>query len=665
MELKKHRLLALVGEAGSGKTTFLRRIAWELCEGKPRQRTARKRIALPCKGFPMFIRASSLDRYIHETCKGRYDPDDPRWLADYLASMGTGLDRAFFEEMLGREDSMALLDGLDEAADEQRREHIGKLLEKASVRGCRYVVSMRPSAAAEGGVLPHFVRCYVSPLDDEGIEQFLKTWCAWLPQDEKYLGGLRRDVAETDWDVRSNPFMLTALAVVYLQNKRLPHERAELFEEIVKWLIAQAEERWGEPHYKRHFILNCLQRLALDMQGWQGKRIAEVSVNDAAERIKDQFQKGGLDEARTFLVRAREASGVLTLRNGRLAFWHKLFQEFLAARRLVSLDSSVKTKLALNLVYLEEGREMLPLAAVLMKADYDYLPKLFVALIGGALEKPLAEQAHAAGVIGSMLRDLDKTGWHLAPAADGEYQMLLKKAEALFDLELSKGIPLRSRVEAAEALGAAGDRRLRTPDQGDYWVPVAGDGKKIQDFHIGRFPVTVHEYRRYLNAKGKMARQPRGWPEQETFRNWPVTGVSWQEAMDYCSWAAEQSGFAVTLPTEEQWEWAAAGHEGREYPWGDKEPTREHANYRETGIRSGATPVGLFPAGNTPGKEPIYDLAGNVLEWTRTVYGAKKDGRGVRGGSFDFIARALRAAYRLVNGAGNRNRVVGFRCIRE
>jgi formylglycine-generating enzyme required for sulfatase activity len=295
--------------------------------------------------------------------------------------------------------------------------------------------------------------------------------------------------------------------------------------------------------------------------------------------------------------------------------------------------------------------------------DDDYLPALFEALIADALGKPLPEQAHATGVLGSMLRDLKSTGWVLPTRADERYRALLKNVMAVFD-RTSVGIPLQSRLEAAEALGAAGDHRLRTPDQEDYWVRVKGNGNKIADFAIGRFPVTVQEYLLYLEAKPQ-AEKPREWDEQETFRNWPVAGVSRHEAMDYCAWATEQSGFAVTLPTDAQWEWAAAGPEDRLYPWGDEDPTPEHANYRGTGIRPKPTPVGLFPAGNTPGKEPIYDLAGNVWEWTRTVYGAKKEEQGVRGGSFYYVARALRAAYRVDFVASFRYNFIGFRCIRE
>lgn len=114
--------------------------------------------------------------------------------------------------------------------------------------------------------------------------------------------------------------------------------------------------------------------------------------------------------------------------------------------------------------------------------------------------------------------------------------------------------------------------------------------------------------------------------------------------------------YRMVLPTEAQWERAAAGIEGRRYPWGDEEPTPQRANFgRSIGHSS---PVSGHPSGATP--EGILDMAGNVWEWCSDWYGGEyyrnsplRNPRGptigthrvVRGGSWSDNSDRLRAAY--------------------
>lgn len=99
----------------------------------------------------------------------------------------------------------------------------------------------------------------------------------------------------------------------------------------------------------------------------------------------------------------------------------------------------------------------------------------------------------------------------------------------------------------------------------------------------------------------------------------PVNGISWFEARAYCRWLSAQTGRRFRLPTEAEWEAAAAGPEGRRFPWGEAlEGVR--ANDYEMRLRR-TTPVGVFPAGDTP--DGIADLAGNVNEWTSSLYGER------------------------------------------
>jgi len=149
----------------------------------------------------------------------------------------------------------------------------------------------------------------------------------------------------------------------------------------------------------------------------------------------------------------------------------------------------------------------------------------------------------------------------------------------------------------------------------------------------------------------------------------PVTGVSWFDARDYCQWLGKQ------LPTEQQWEKAARGPEGMEYPWGNEWNPLITNTGDDSDWKEGVAPVGSYPDNGSP--YGVYDLSGNVWEWVYDWYKAYpgsdysinafgNTNRVIRGGGGGVGHYALsvffRGAARSYSIPNNKNPDVGFRC---
>jgi hypothetical protein len=182
-------------------------------------------------------------------------------------------------------------------------------------------------------------------------------------------------------------------------------------------------------------------------------------------------------------------------------------------------------------------------------------------------------------------------------------------------------------------------------------------------YHLAKFPVTNQLYRAFVQESGRRA--PLDWAGKNfAGSDLPVVGIDWEDAEQYCEWLnhklgrTKHEGFRFRLPLEEEWEWAASGI-GRTYPWGNEEPTEQHANFGAS--RAQLTSVYAHPGGATP--EGAREMAGNVWEWTASVSNDKPEKRIVRGGAAFNEASVLQCAARDSH-SKERSRFVGFRVAR-
>lgn len=148
----------------------------------------------------------------------------------------------------------------------------------------------------------------------------------------------------------------------------------------------------------------------------------------------------------------------------------------------------------------------------------------------------------------------------------------------------------------------------------------------LAPFRIAKYPVTVAQYLVFVEDEIAMPnREPADWEVQFAHPDWPAVGVTGVQATAYCHWAGGR------LPAEEEWERAARGPKGTRYPWGNEDVTPSRVNYSESEIGH-PTPVGMYPMGASA--EGVWDLIGNVLEWTTSKWSKGSASYVWRGGSF-------------------------------
>ena len=214
------------------------------------------------------------------------------------------------------------------------------------------------------------------------------------------------------------------------------------------------------------------------------------------------------------------------------------------------------------------------------------------------------------------------------------------------------------------------------------WCAIPG-GERIgnkRTFRISKYPVTNAQYKYFLQHEdgygnkhwwnySAQAREyhtehpvPRegAWPE---FKR-PRVNVSWFDAVAFCRWLSTYTGLSIFLPTGEEWQYAAQGTDGLEYPWGNRFDS-QRCNTEESGINK-TSDVDRFTNGASP--FGVCDMSGNVWEWCFTNYitDVNNDARGSeerqeRGGSWHFSQREARTFVRVPNKPRLDDDNVGFR----
>ena len=235
--------------------------------------------------------------------------------------------------------------------------------------------------------------------------------------------------------------------------------------------------------------------------------------------------------------------------------------------------------------------------------------------------------------------------------------------------------------ERQRALEAGAQKAWLERETPQHWVGID------QPIAMGRYPVTVGEWRAFVAATGWRSQGDVNWtaPGFRQTDEHPVVGVTWHDAQQYVRWLAAQTGQAYRLPSEAEWEYACRAGTKTAFSFGDQIDT-SLANY-DGNVSYNGSPRGLYRQGTShvgefaPNPWGLFDMHGNVWEWVQDVVhdsyagapvsgeawetGGDQGRRILRGGSWMYNPRYLRSALRNGFSATLSNDIVGFRVARE
>ena len=214
------------------------------------------------------------------------------------------------------------------------------------------------------------------------------------------------------------------------------------------------------------------------------------------------------------------------------------------------------------------------------------------------------------------------------------------------------------------------------------WIEIPKKG-----YSIAKYPVTNAQFQVFVDASNGY-NNASWWDYSDAAKEWraknslqttafpgndhPRTNVSWYEAVAFCLWLSETTGEKIMLPTEDQWQYAAQGDDGRAYPWGNDWDCKRCNNSVKPCDSNATTPVRQYEGkGDSP--FGIVDMAGNVWEWCLTDYDSKENNvnetanrRVLRGCSWDdYDTLRFRCDFRSWNYPHNWGNYSGFRLARS
>ncbi len=764
----EYRLLLVIGDPGSGKTTLMKYYALCCLQGQQARLFGDDAGSVRVFFLPL--------RELKRDDAGQFLPL-PEQLSVWSQARSNAIDPAVFDGWLRNADgarSLMLFDGLDEISDLERRKAACSWIDRQhnGFSETYFVVTSRMTGyrKTEGVELEaDHIRADVMDFTPEQQAEFLSKWfraaycrelCPSGTNPEKWLERKKKEAEERTKtiveylakeenrglrELAAVPMMVQIMAILWKEREYLPGNRTKLYRAALDYLLEFRDERRQIPPLlpadKARIVLSPV---ALWMQQELEADEAERSAMHAEmEKVLgtldhppsgEAFCKNLIDRAGLLVELGEERKEYL--------FRHKTFREYLAGSQLTETIKRNSGLIAPLAEHFGEDWWNEPLTFFMAQADAGMFDKFMEALFDSGVSAEFSQKqqtllqtviaeapqkttealcrkllapettANRQRYILDCLKAIGKkdvaseVGYFLRDQL-AQNTSIVSKAEEVFDELISRSFDVdRLRKELSKLRQKESSKIITNPYEFDAQYLLISGGKyiysvtekkvSIPDIWFAKYPVTNRQYRAFIDfLAGKPSESAKSFKlnayaealhelansgdeavkgfaeylkkerdlakrfssERNDDRKFnkdehPVVGVSWYCAKAYCLWLSLLSGEAYRLPTEEEWEWAAAGRreepgrvlEVKKYPWGDKpEPTPKHANFNEN--EGATTPVGRYPDGATP--EGLYDMAGNVWEWMENWSNAFPKLKALCGGSWLVQPDALGCSARL------------------
>ncbi|KAA3609626.1 MAG: NACHT domain-containing protein [Calditrichaeota bacterium] len=749
------RRLLIIGDPGSGKSTLMKYLTMACLKGE------HKRLGYSKPVMPLFLVLRSLQP----------DKNLPENFEAYGHSRQDKLTAGVFRQWLDKENTLVLLDGLDEISDRERRQQACEWIDREckSYPTTRFIITTRPTGYRKIDNIelePGYAGAEVKSFSPKQRKKFLENWfeAIYSHKPEKVamkvqgiVDYLNAPGNESLAELASVPIILQVMAIIWDKTEFLPETRSQLYNAALDHLLSYRPRRKNlNTNLSKEDCRKIIEPVALQMQ--QERKDVLPKEGDEGMHMRVQHEIDGIDDSQTgedFCLWLQDVPGLITeYENNAYIFRHKSFREYFAAvqwNKILYKPGEIEKLVACFID--DDGWQDDMIRFLFETCDGDIFDEFIRVFFQNKKSHKLDKLKQ--DVLWQLIREAKQTKTDALQECLQNPNLSAKQQQFLIlcirELKNKKIVlpALQKYVQAPHAdKDALVTARVMLPQEttrffsptlwqekpeeficveenaaeynlipgGKFNYSVSQKEETVPDTYFARYPLTFSKYRRFIRF---LQQQPlegeKPWHKKlpvdsfvenfllyakkekweieyvgenrdsmvENFisfydndKKWnsdeqPVVGVSWYAACAYCYWLSLLTGndpagigARFRLPTEIEWEWAAAGRTKngamRIYPWGDESSDLENrANFGENVGKT--TPVGTYPGGATP--EGLLDMAGNVWEWQENWYDDDKDVRALRGGSWNNLSVSLRCSVRVINFPRDRLNYFGFRVV--